>query len=174
VELLLVVATSAVVAGAAVPQLMAGLERSRALGAARYLASRMALARTEAVARSANVALLFTADAATFVIGAYRDGNGNGVRTREIASGVDPALDSPVRFGDLFQQVALFMSDPADGPDPAGSVLMSFSALGTATSRTLYLQSRDGAAYAVRVLGATGRTRVLRFVPATRDWIEVP
>ena len=50
---------------------------------------------------------------------------------------------------------------------------MSFTPIGTATSRTLYLRGRDGSQYSVRVLGATGRTRVLRYVPATHQWIEV-
>ena len=53
------------------------------------------------------------------------------------------------------------------------SVLMSFSPLGTASSRTLYLRGADGSQYAVRVLGATGRTRVLRLVVSTGAWVEV-
>jgi hypothetical protein len=51
--------------------------------------------------------------------------------------------------------------------------LMSFTPTGTSSSRTLYVRGRDGSQYAVRVLGATGRTRVLRYVSATRAWIEV-
>jgi hypothetical protein len=65
------------------------------------------------------------------------------------------------------------MADPADNSAPEASVLMSFTPIGTATSRTLYLRGRDASQYAVRVLGATGRTRVLRYVTATRQWIEV-
>jgi len=51
---------------------------------------------------------------------------------------------------------------------------MSFSPMGSASSRTLYLRGADGSQYAVRVLGATGRTRVLRYVNASRTWIELP
>ena len=161
-------------AGVAVPQLTAGIERARTLGAARYLANRFALARVDAVAHSSNSAVLFTADGGSFTIAGYRDGNGNGVRSRDIAAGSDPLVDGPVRFGDLFPRVSLFMSDPNTGPSSETGVLMSFSALGTATSRTLYLRGADGSQYAVRVLGATGRTRVLRFVDASRTWIEAP
>ena len=50
---------------------------------------------------------------------------------------------------------------------------MSFTPLGTASSGTLYLRGRDGSEYAVRVLGATGRTRVLRYEAITRTWVEV-
>ena len=53
------------------------------------------------------------------------------------------------------------------------TTLMSFTPLGTASSGTLYLRGRDGSQYAVRVLGATGRTRVLRYEPVTRTWVEV-
>jgi hypothetical protein len=51
--------------------------------------------------------------------------------------------------------------------------LMSFSPLGTASSRTLYLRGADRSEYAVRVLGATGRTRVLRLVASSGAWVEV-
>ena len=40
---------------------------------------------------------------------------------------------------------------------------------GSATSGTLYVQGRR-AQYAVRVLGATGRTRVLVYNPGMRQW----
>jgi hypothetical protein len=42
---------------------------------------------------------------------------------------------------------------------------------GTATSGTLYLQGKR-AQYAVRVLGATGRTRVLAFDRERQTWIN--
>jgi len=173
IELLFVAATIAVVAAAAVPQLTAGVERSRALGAARYLASRLARARGQAVARSANVALLLTASEGTFIAATYADGNGDGVRTRDITSGVDTGIGLSVRLSDLFPRVTLFLNDPASTSAFDTSALMSFSPLGTASSRTLYLRGSDGSQYAVRVLGATGRTRVLRLVASTGTWVEV-
>jgi Tfp pilus assembly protein FimT len=163
----------AVFAAAAIPQLTAGLERSRTAGAARYLASRLALARAQAVARSANVALLLTAADGTFVVGTYVDGNGDGVRTRDITAGIDPVNGVPVRLSSLFPHVALSLNDPAVTSTFDTSALMSFSPLGTASSRTLYLRGADGSQYAVRVLGATGRTRVLRFVASNGAWVEV-
>ena len=173
IDVIFAVALTGTLAAMAIPETMAGVERWRALGAARYLAGRLAFARTQAVARSVNVALLFEADAATYTVAAYQDGNGNGVRARDIRSGVDPVVDAPVRFSDLFPRVSLFLTDPADTSTPDTSVLMSFTPIGTASSRTLYLRGGDGSQYAVRVLGATGRTRVLRFVAASRQWIEV-
>jgi Tfp pilus assembly protein FimT len=168
-----VLAVSAILAGMAIPQTTATIERSRTLGAARYLATRLALARTQAVAHSANVALVFVADGDTYTVAAYRDGNRNGVRTRDIDTGTDPVVERPVRFSDLFPHVSLFLSDPAAAQAPDASVLMSFSPIGTASSRTLYVRGRDHSQYAVRVLGATGRTRLLRYIDATRQWVEV-
>jgi type II secretory pathway pseudopilin PulG len=168
-----VLAVMAILAGMAIPQTTATIERSRTLSAARYLATRLALARTQAVAHSANVALVFVADGDTYAVAAYSDGNGNGVRTRDIAAGIDPVVDGPIRFSDLFPGVSLFLSDPAAAPAPDAGALMSFSPIGTASSRTLYVRGRDHSQYAVRVLGATGRTRLLRYVDATQQWVEV-
>jgi Tfp pilus assembly protein FimT len=162
-----------VLAAAAVPQLTAGVERARASGAARYLAGRLSFARSQAVARSANVALVLAAEGSTFTVAMYADGNGNGVRTRDISAGLDPLIEKPVRLSDLFPHVVLSLNDPADTSTPDTSALMSFSPIGTASSRTLYLHGRDDSQYAVRVLGATGRTRVLRYVASTREWVEV-
>jgi len=173
IEVVFAAGLIAVLAAAAIPQLTAGLERSRTVGAARYLASRLALARAQAVARSANVALLLTAADGTFVVGTYVDGNGDGVRTRDITAGIDPVIGVPVRLSNLFPHVALSLNDPAVTSTFDTSALMSFSPLGTASSRTLYLRGADGSQYAVRVLGATGRTRVLRFVASNGAWVEV-
>jgi prepilin-type N-terminal cleavage/methylation domain-containing protein len=173
IELVFAAGLVAVLAAAAIPQLSAGIEHSRTVGAARYLASRLALARAQAVARSANVALLLNASGGTFVVGMYVDGNRDGVRTLDIIAGVDTVVGVPVRLSDLFPHVLLFLNDPAATSTFDTSALMSFSPLGTASSRTLYLRGADGSQYAVRVLGATGRTRVLRFVASNGAWVEV-
>jgi len=119
------------------------------------------------------VALYLTPDSGTFSIGSYVDGNGNGVRTLEIEGGLDPQVAAAVRFADLFPRVQLLLDDPFSSGTPATSALMSFSPIGTATSRTLYVRAEDGSLYGVRVLGATGRTRVLRYLATSHAWIEI-
>jgi len=173
VDSMFAVATACVIAAATVPQLTTGVERARASGAARYLAGRLALARSQAVGRSANVAVAFAAVGSTFTVAMYADGNGNGVRTADISAGVDPLIEKAVRLADLFPRVVLSLNDPSDTSAPTTSALISFSPIGTASSRTLYLRGADGSRYAVRVLGATGRTRVLRYVASTGAWVEV-
>jgi len=173
IEVVFATGLVAVLAAAAIPQLTAGVERSRTAGAARYLASRLAFARAQAVARSANVALLLSAADGTFIVGTYADNNADGVRTRDIEAGIDTSIDVPVHLSNLFPHVALFLNDPAVTSTFDSSALMSFSPLGTASSRTLYLLGADRSEYAVRVLGATGRTRVLRLVASSGAWVEV-
>jgi len=167
-----VAAAVGILAAAAVPQLTATIERTRTASAARYLAGRLAFARTLAVARAANVALMLTPDGDSSTLAIYVDGNGNGVRTRE-AGGVDRLLAGPLRFATMFPHVTVSPNDPVDSSSTWTTTLMSFTPLGTASSGTLYLRGRDGSQYAVRVLGATGRTRVLRYEPVTRTWVEV-
>jgi hypothetical protein len=43
---------------------------------------------------------------------------------------------------------------------------------GSSSSGTVYVHGRQRSQYAVRVLGATGRVRVLKFVEASRQWVE--
>jgi hypothetical protein len=60
----------------------------------------------------------------------------------------------------------------ADAVRLGASDLLSFSPFGTATSGTVYLRSRGGRQYAVRILGATGRVRVLEYSHETGKWLN--
>ena len=175
VAILFVTALIAVLAGIAVPQSLVTIDRSRTWAAARYLAARMAMARSHAVMRSAHVALHFDEDESGVSFRMFVDGNHNGVRTRDIASRVDRPLEPPARLSELFPGVAIAVSEgvePGDAVRFGSSNLLSFTPLGTASSGTVYVRGRDGLQLAIRVLGATGRTRILRFAPRTRTWVD--
>lgn len=62
-------------------------------------------------------------------------------------------------------------SAAGDGVRIGTSRMLTLGPDGTATSGTLYVQGRKGQ-YAIRVLGATGRTRVLRFDAGARQWVS--
>ena len=140
----------------------------------------------EAVMRSAMVGVLFTqAPQGGYSYAVYLDGNRNGVLTRDVQRGVDPlhrvhrATVGPVprhRVRRRFRAAPVDPGGTAPGADPirlgSGSVA-SFSALGSATSGTLYIRSRRGARYAVRVYGETGKTGVLKFDSRTRRWKQI-
>lgn len=132
----------------------------------------MAMARTYAVTRSANVALRFdrTRPDATFQM--FLDGTGNGVRNADITSGVDTPLDQPVALSDLFSDVAIATGD-GQSPIRIGSTnLLSFTPLGTATPGSIFVRGSDGFQLTLRVVGATGRTRLLRYDSESNEWVD--
>lgn len=181
-EALFTVSLIVVLLGIAVPQLFAGLEEMRTRSAARYLAARLRLARAGAVARARRMAVQFEPEGNDYRYVTYLDGDGDGVRTADIRRGVDRRIGTPerltyafsgVRFG-ILGGVPVVDGAVADGgPVRIGaSNLLTFSPDGTATPGTLYVCGRKRSQYAVRVLGATGRTRVLRYDEVTRAWID--
>jgi prepilin-type N-terminal cleavage/methylation domain-containing protein len=173
IEIMFVIGLWAVIAGIATPQVLVALDRQKAWAAARYLAARMAMARSYAVTRSAYVGLRFTPQGDDVMFQMFVDGNRDGVRTLDIGSQVDPAIGVSARLSELFPGVVIGVSTDI-GTDPVriGSTnLLSFSPVGTATPGTVYVRSREGLQLAIKITGATGRTRLLRYVPRTREWV---
>src|SRR5687767_15218998 len=104
-EVLLAITLMVIVGGAAIPLAHSSVDRSRAAGAARYVAGRMASARFEAVRRSAHVAIRFTAQPDGYSLQTYVDGNRNGVLTSDIAHGVDAPITVGERLDNHFSGV---------------------------------------------------------------------
>lgn len=152
---------------------MHAVERSRTWAAARYLAGKAAEARMQAVRRSRYVALRFEANGQGYAFSVAVDGNRNGVRTEDIESGTDAILEPPARLPDLFPGVVIALDGGEEAVRFGMSGLLSFSPFGTSSSGTVYIRGRDGSQFAVRVAGTTGRTRVLQYRRASRDWVEV-
>ena len=181
VEVLFAMVVSVTLTSLAIPLVRGTLDELGTRMAARYVAGRVASSRIEAVRRSKAVALRFQAVSGDYIYASFGDGNGNGVRSAEIGQGIDPALGPFERLSDKFPGVRFELGPgvpDADGDAGTGqdgvrigsARLLTMSADGTATSGTLYIRGRRGQ-YAVRVLGATGRTRVLQYLPAGRTWI---
>ena len=163
-----------ILAAISVPAFTAGLERSRARAAARYLVAQMALVRTQAVTRSTTMALRFQRATGGLTIAVYADGNANGVRVRDIDAGFDHLVERPVRLEDLFPGVVVGVPVSSDGEavELGGSELLSFTPDGTSSSGSIHILGRDGSQFVIRILGVTGRTRLLRFDPTTHQWLE--
>lgn len=169
------VAVMAIVSAITVPQVLVGIERARAVAGSRYVAQQCGVARFQAVGKARYVAVQFTPDGDDHAMQMFVDGNRNGVRTVDIADGVDRSLSAQESLSASFPGVRIGL-DPALGlgSDPvrlSGTTLLSFSPDGTATAGTIYILGRDGTQLAVRVLGATGRTRILRYERATAKWV---
>lgn len=172
---------SATVSAMAVPQTLAALDDARAGGAARYIAARLQRARTEAIARSATVGLKFSLSGSHYSYTTYVDGNGNGIRTADIAGGVDRELLAPERLVDQFTSVdfgtlpglpAVDSGGAAPGSDPVHvgtSNIVSFTPHATATAGSIYILS-GRAQYVVRIYSDTARTRILKFDASANRW----
>ena len=180
---LMVAMSGTLLLGAMTAPLFRGGEDERALGgAARYLATLLHRQRAEAIAHAVSTAVKFQSSTAGVRYAAFADGNGNGVRTADINQGTDPQV-SPwetitdrypgVTFGIAPNVVDMDSGDALTGTPVriGGSDLLSFSPVGTASSGTLYLRGRHDQQFAVRVLGVTGRVRLMRFDPHTRSWV---
>jgi type II secretory pathway pseudopilin PulG len=183
IELLFVMAIAVTVVSIAVPLTGDALDHVRTGMAARYLEARIMDARMQAIRRSTRVALRFDAVGSDYRFTEYLDGNGNGVRASDIAAGTDSELAPRQRLRDHFSGVSFGLranvpdvngtrsSAPGDGVRIGTSRMLTLGPDGTATSGTLYVQGRKGQ-YAVRILGATGRTRVLRFDAGAGEWVS--
>jgi prepilin-type N-terminal cleavage/methylation domain-containing protein len=181
-ELLLAVAVLGTLLTISVPMTATALDDGRVMMAARYLEGRIMNARMLAVKRSASVALRFEPVGGGYAVAEYLDGNGNGVRSAEIAAGIDPPLAPRQFLHEQFPSVVFGLrantpdvddvrsSVDSDGIRFGTSRILSLSPDGTSSSGTVYLHGKRGQ-FAVRVLGATGRTRVLRFDTGASRWV---
>lgn len=182
IELLLALGLIATLSGVAVPQILAALDDFRTYGAARYMSGRLHQARMAAVVRTSNAAVRFIRVEHSYTYAVYLDGNRNGVRSLDILRGVDREIQKQERLSDLFPGVdfgavpgvpSVEPGSPPPGDDPVrlGSTNMAaFSALGTSTPGSLYIRGRRDAQYVIRLFGQTGKIRVLKFNPRTREW----
>jgi hypothetical protein len=182
IELVFVAGLVTTMAGLAVPPTLTTIDDTRTAGAARYMATRLQRARMDAIKRSADVAIQFVPIDGSYGFATYVDGNGSGVRTREIAGGVDRRLDAVERLVDQFPGIDFGATTGLPAVEPGGQPpggdpvrfgpghLASFSAAGTASSGSLYIRSRRGAQYVVRVYGDTGRVRILKFETRPGKW----
>jgi prepilin-type N-terminal cleavage/methylation domain-containing protein len=183
-ELLFTIAIAGTLTTIAVPQGLRALDDFRTRSAARYLAQRLAEARIGAVRHAAATGLRFETSTPDYLITTVVDGNHNGLRTTEIQRGVDKTVTQPEVLDSHFTGVAFGILDgvpdadgqPANGTDGVrlGSTkLLSMNADGTSSSGTLYVHGRDRSQYAVRVLGSTGRVRILKYDYVHRRWTDL-
>jgi type II secretory pathway pseudopilin PulG len=183
VELVFVMALAVTVGAVAIPGITASIDDSRAVGATRYMSSRLQHARMAAVARSADVALKFVDSGdGGYAYTTYVDGNGNGIRAPDIERGVDRILHPPERLSDSFYGVdfgvrpglpAVDSGGSAPGSDPirlGNADILTFTPIGTSSSGSLYILGRGGAQYVIRIFGESGKTRVLRFDARANRW----
>jgi len=181
VEVAVVLSIIACVLAIGLPVLTNGADAKRTRDAASFLAGQFRLARQRAAMTGRNVAIVFEDLAGDVGWRLCEDGDRDGISRGDISSGVD-RCEAPVQpLSHRFSQVAV--GYVPDVPSPDGETDASplrfglaqmavFTPTGTASAGTVAVRGPGANQLAVRVSGVTGRTRVLRFDFATREWSE--
>jgi prepilin-type N-terminal cleavage/methylation domain-containing protein len=182
-EILVVLAIVGVVAIASAPA-FANYRRAASLRAeVAEVRGILRAVRSRAIMRSTHAGVKFIRAGNVWTYALYDDGNGNGIRSGEITSGVDRRYAGPSILMPQYNiaGIALLSTtirDPDGDPLPptasavqfGSSTICSFSPVGSATPGTIYITDGANRLCAVRVYGASGRVRVLRYDPVARRW----
>jgi len=142
------------------------------------------LARSYAISRNRNVGLKFRRNGDRYEWALYADGNGNGVRTAEIASGVDRFLGVtyPWTRNDVMPGIMTgtrvpdpgspghYLDHPEDPIRFNASDICSFSSMGESTPGSVYLWNAHDGMAVLRVFGQTAKLRSLYYRRGDREW----
>lgn len=185
IELLTVVSIIGIIALVSIPAFGSMRRQMAVRAASAELRTIFHLARSRAIARSRNCGLKFLQIDGEWKFALYDDGDHDGVRNDDINRGVDRMVRPP---RSVFPQSRIVTIGLLDVPvrDPDGdrmridaspvafnrSAICSFSPVGEATPGTIYITDQGRNLWAVRVLGATARIRMLRYDGGTQRWVQ--
>ena len=182
-EIVVVVAIVSVLALVAVPSFGAYRRHASLIAQADQMRSIFRAARSRAIARNANAGVRFAQRGSDWTFALYDDGDGDGIRSDDIASGVDRCFRGPSLLLPEFH-IAKFALLPVTIRDPDGDLLSpaspavqfgrsstcSFGPTGSGTPGTVYITNTAAEIFAIRVYGASGKVRVLRYNPVKKKW----
>lgn len=186
-ETLITLALVASLASLSLPNLMQLTRRWQLRMAAAETSGVLHRARATAVRQGVRVGVKFrTDDQGRVTFQLYQDGDGDGVRNRDLEAGIDPPLTLPLQLDHFGPRVGFSLLDNPPPRDPstpsrrlprpedpirfARSDIASFGPLGTSSNGTLYLSDRRELQVAVRVTGSTGRIRILTYDVKKEQW----
>lgn len=173
VEAIVAVGIVMTMAAVATPPFRAMFRDAHILGAGQQFKGHFRLAYSTAVRLGVYTAIRFErgSDGRAFY-SVYTDGNGDGVRSDDIAAGLDRRIAGPFPLWGGTPSVRVGINPSVPNLPPAKGFLagdpirfgvsdiLSFSPLGTATPGTFYLAG-DASQAAVRVTGGTARVRLM-------------
>ena len=182
-ELSAAVAIVGILALVAAPSFASYRRRASLVAEADQLRSIFRAARSRAIARNANAGVRVAQRGTQWTFALYDDGDGDGIRSDDIASGVDACYAAPSILMPQFH-IATIAVLPVAIRDPDGDPMLpstsavqfgrssvcSFSPTGAGTPGSVYITDTDGDIFAVRVYGASGKVRVLRYNAMKRKW----
>lgn len=185
-ELLAVLAMLGVLLALGAPALVHATSRLRVDLAATEAAAILDRARLLAVRSNAHVAVRFDASGGAVTWALYADGDGDGVRWRDVERGDDPTLQVPLPLRRTGASVHLGFPPGPPPRDPASphrrlrrlddpirlgrSDMASFGPMGASSSGSLYFTDGERALSVVRIFGHTGKVEVLSYDPDTETW----
>ena len=186
-ELVVASSITLIVAALATPNLLRLSSALRVRTAAAEVAGVLRTARALAIRGGENVAVKFDVaeeDRVSFRL--YRDGDGDGVRARDIDSGVDPPVGPAQQLRHLGSHVRFGFppgTPPRDPGDPRKTLgrlqdpirfnrsdLASFNPLGGSTPGSVYITDSRQHLTVVRLFGATGKVRTLDYDREKEEW----
>lgn len=185
IEVLVVLVVLALVIAFAVPAVLDATARLRVNLAAVEAATQLRLARMTAVRSRTYVAVRFERHGDTLTWAMYGDGNGNGVRARDIRRGIDPQLQAPLPLRRTGASVRPGFPPGKPPRNPSGrgrlgrlddpirfnrSDMASFSPIGASTPGSLYFTDGKRQLAVVRVYGRTGKVQVLAYDREAEEW----
>ena len=179
-EMVVATAVAAIFTLLTVPPILRWHGSLRVRMAAAQVESALHLARLWAIQHRSHVAVKFRTDGGGRVrMHLYRDGDGDGVRNRDIEAGIDPEARGPQVLGHFGDNVGFGFPKGLPPRDPSSphrrlgrledpirfnrSDLASFSPLGTATPGTVYITDHHRHLAMVRVTGTSGRIRLRQY-----------
>lgn len=187
IELVVALMFLGVLAGLGAPRMIEWSRGLRIELAAAELSGVLRQARSAAVRHGTKVGVKFWPDPdgrVSFTL--HRDADGDGVRTNDILSGIDPPLAPPRELEHLGRGVGFGFPPgpaPSDPGDPSRrlarlhdpirfnrSDIASFNHLGGSTPGSLYLTDGVSRLAVVRVFGRTGKVRILEYDRSTDRW----
>jgi hypothetical protein len=141
-------------------------------------------ARALALSRGRYVGVKFRKNGNRYEWALYGDGNGNGIRTAEIAKGVDRPLGIAIPWSRNDVLPGILKGSPVPDPGSPGkkldrlddpirfnaSDICSFSSIGECTPGSIYLWDGRDRMAVVRVFGRTAKVRTLYYRRGEKEW----
>lgn len=185
IELLVVIVIIGILAMCAVPAFANYRRQSSVIAAANEMRSLLRSVRSRAISRGRNAGVKFVKAGNNWTYALYDDGNGNGISNADITKEIDRRYLGPAVVMPSFRTASISLL-PKTIRDPAGdkllptdnalqfgtSTICSFSELGSGTSGTIYISDGIDHLFAVRVYGASGKVRMLRYDAGKQKWKE--
>ena len=186
VEILAALAILSLLFYVGVPSFRGLRERAALGGASSEMATMLRSLRSRAIAQGRTVALVFDRAPGGWQYGLFADGDGDGVRSSDIADGTDYPLAAPARLGERWNGIEFgclplsrirrlppasgWTAPPQDPIQFGAAKIVSFSALGDASTGTLYLSDGRTRMAAIVLFGPTARVRVFRYDLSSEEW----